>query len=211
MARTIKNEKVGRHVFYGAMITESVVALIWAAAAMTFFGSVGGLNHFIVVEGGNPAGFVSQISTTWLGTFGGILAILGVVAAPITTGDTALRSARLIIADFTKLKQKTIKNRLIIVIPLFIITFSLTLIKFDALWRLMFWFNQMLATIVLWGITVYLAKKHKFFWISLIPAIFMTAVVTSYLFVAKEALGMPQTISYSIGIAVAIFVTAWFF
>lgn len=211
MARTIKNERVGRHVFYGAMITESVVALIWAAAAMTFFGGVSELNHFLDVEGGNPAGFVSTISTTWLGTFGGILAILGVVAAPITTGDTALRSARLIIADFTKLKQNAIKNRLIITIPLFAVTIALTFIKFDALWRLMFWFNQMLATVVLWGITVYLAKKNKFFWVSIFPAIFMTAVVSTYFFVAKEALGMPKQISYILGGIITLSVTVWFF
>jgi len=211
MARTIKNEKVGRHVFYGAMITESIVALIWAAAAMAFFNGVGGLNHFLDVEGGNPASFVKNISTTWLGAFGGILAILGVVAAPITTGDTALRSARLIIADFTKLKQNVIKNRLLITIPLFAVTVGLTFIKFDALWRLMFWFNQTLATVVLWGITVYLAKKRKFFWITVFPAMFMTAVVTTYLFVAKETLAMPKNISYIIGGTVTIIATVWFF
>lgn len=211
MARTIQNEKVGRQVFYGAMITESIVALIWAAAAMTFFNGVGGLNHFLDSQGGNPALFVSDISTTWLGVFGGILAILGVVAAPITTGDTAFRSARLIIADFSKLKQDKIRNRLIVTIPLFAVAFGLTLIKFDALWRLMFWFNQVLAAVVLWTITVYLAKKHKFFWISLFPAIFMTAVVTTYIFIAKEALGMPQQISYIIGISFSAFVTVWFF
>lgn len=211
MARTIKNETVGRHVFYGAMITESIVALIWAAAAMTFFGGVSELNHFLVEEGGNPAMFVSKVSTTWLGTFGGILAVLGVVAAPITTGDTALRSARLIIADFTKLKQNLIKNRLIITLPLFAITISLTFVKFDALWRLMFWFNQILATVVLWGITVYLAKKHKFFWITIFPAIFMTGVVFTYLFVAKEALSMPKQISYILGGIITLVITVWFF
>ncbi len=210
MARTLKSEKYGRQVFYGAMITESVVALIWAAAAMTFFGGVGGLNDFLDNQGGNPANFVSQISTNWLGVFGGILAVLGVVAAPITTGDTALRSARLIIADFTKLKQNILKNRLIITIPLFLVTFSLTLIKFDALWRLMFWFNQMLATIVLWGITVYLAKKHKFYWITFIPAMFMTAVVITYLFIAKEALAMPKNISYIVGLSVTFAISVWF-
>ena len=211
MARTIKNEKKGREVFYGAMITESLVALIWAAAAMAFFSGVRGLNDFLNTEGGNPALFVSEISKSWLGIVGGVLAILGVVAAPITTGDTAFRSARLIIADFSKLKQDKIKNRLIIIIPLFIVAFSLTLIKFDALWRLMFWFNQVLATVVLWAITVYLAKKHKFYFISLIPAIFMTAVVSTYVFIAKEALGMPHQISYILGGIITVATTAWFF
>lgn len=211
MARTIKNEKTGRQVFFGAMIAESIVALIWAAAAMTFFGGIEQLNTYIDAQNGNPANLVSLISKTWLGTIGGILAILGVVAAPITTGDTALRSARLIIADFTKLKQNSLKNRLIITIPLFATTFSLTLIKFDALWRLMFWFNQTLAAIVLWGITVYLAKKHKFFWITIFPAIFMTAVVATYIFIAKETLDLQKNISYTIGGTITIATTIYFF
>ncbi len=211
MARTIKNEKAGRHVFYGAMITESLVALIWAAAAMAFFHGVGGLNDFLNNQGGNPALFVSNVTTSWLGVVGGILAVLGVVAAPITTGDTAFRSARLIIADFSKLKQDKIKNRLIITVPLFLVAFSLTLMKFDALWRLMFWFNQVLATIVLWAITVYLSKKHKFYWVTLIPAIFMTAVTSTYVFIAKEALGLPHHISYILGLSITVAITIWFF
>jgi carbon starvation protein CstA len=212
MARTIKNEKVGRHVFYGAMITESLVALIWAAAAMAFFNGVGGLNNFLAHQGGNPALFVTDVSEKWLGSFGGILAILGVVAAPITTGDTAFRSARLIISDFTKLKQNSLRNRLYIAVPLFAAAVALMFIKFDALWRLMFWFNQLLATMVLWAITVYLAKKHsKFYWISLIPAIFMTAVVSTYLFIAKEALGMPHKISYILGLGITLGITIWYF
>ncbi len=211
MARTIKNEKHGRFVFYGAMITESFVALIWAAAAMTFFHGVHGLNDFLIAQDGNPAPFIPEISTSWLGKFGGILAVLGVVAAPITTGDTALRSARLIVADFTKIKQNNIKNRLIITVPIFLIAFSLLFMKFDALWRLMFWFNQILATIVLWAITVYLAKHRKLYWITIIPAIFMTFIVTTYVFIAKEALGLNHTLSYSIGFAAAIVAAVWFF
>lgn len=211
MARTIKNENKGRQVFYGAMITEALVALIWAAAAMSFFGGVDELNRYITKEGGNPAVFVSQISTQWLGLAGGIMAVIGVVAAPITTGDTALRSARLIIADFTKLKQDSIRNRLIITIPIFIITISLTFMNFEALWRLMFWFNQVLAAIVLWGITVYLAKKRKAFVFALIPAVFMTSVVTSYLFIAKETLNMSHNISYILGISISAMLTLFFF
>lgn len=211
MARTIKNEKRGREVFYGAMITEAIVAMIWAAAAMTFFGGVGELNTQLAVHEMQPAWFVNLISSEWLGVFGGILAVFGVIAAPITTGDTALRSARLIIADFTKIKQNKIKNRLIITIILFAVVYSFTLLKFDVLWRLMFWFNQVLATFVFWGVAVYLAKKHKLYWISLIPAIFMTAVVTTYLFVAKEALHLDKTISYIIGISITVIVTLIFF
>lgn len=211
MARTIKNEKEGRFVFYGAMITESIVALIWAAAAMAFFHGVGGLNNFLDNQGGNPALFVTKISNLWLGTLGGILAVLGVVAAPITTGDTAFRSARLIVADFTKLKQDKLLNRLYIAIPIFAIAVTFMFMKFDALWRLMFWFNQILATIVLWAITVYLAKKHKFYWITIVPAIFMTYVITSYIFIAKEGLHLSQNIGNIIGISSAIIATIWFF
>lgn len=211
MARTIKNEKEGRLVFYGAMITEAIVAMIWAAAAMTFFGGVAELNAELAAHEMQPAWFVNLISNEWLGVFGGVLAVFGVIAAPITTGDTALRSARLIVADFTKIKQNKIKNRLFITVVLFVVVYAFTLIKFDMLWRLMFWFNQVLATIVFWGITVYLAKKHKFYWIGLIPAIFMTAVVTSYIFIAKEALNLDETISYIIGISTSIVMTVLFF
>ncbi len=212
MARTIKNEKHGRFVFYGAMLTETFVALIWAAAAMVFFhGGVKGLNDFLTQQGGNPAKFVADISSAWLGKVGGLLAVLGVIAAPITTGDTALRSARLIVADFTKLKQDKMLNRLVITIPIFLIALALLFIKFDALWRLMFWFNQILATIVLWAITVYLAKKHKLYVITLIPAIFMTAVVVAYLFVAQETLAMSKTLGYTVALLTSLVITALFF
>jgi len=211
MARTIKNEKDGRLVFWGAMTAETIVALIWATAAMTFFDGVGGLNNYLAQQGNNSAPIVTLIANSWLGKIGAVLAILGVVAAPITSGDTALRSARLIIADFLKLKQNSIKNRIIITMPIFIVAFSLTFMKFDALWRLMFWFNQLLATIVLWGISIYLLKNNKLYIISLIPAIFMTAVVFTYLFVAKEALGLPAVISNIIGLSITTFFVVWFF
>jgi carbon starvation protein CstA len=210
IARTLKNEKDGRQIFYGAMITESLMALIWAAAAMTFFGGVGALNMELAAHDMQPAWFVNLISNNWLGLIGGILAVLGVIAAPITTGDTALRSARLIVSDFTKIKQNSFKNRILITIIIFAVVYGFTLLKFDILWRLMFWFNQVLATIVLWGITVYLAKKHKFFWISLVPAVFMTYVVTAYLFIAKETLNMNSLLSNSIGIILSIFILAYF-
>ncbi|HRX31881.1 MAG TPA: carbon starvation protein A, partial [Tenuifilaceae bacterium] len=199
MARCLENEKLGRRVFYGAMITEGIVALIWAAAAMNFFGGVPQLNAALAEHHNDAAWVVKIISDTTLGKLGGILAILGVVAAPITSGDTAFRSARLIVADFLKFKQKKIVNRLLISVPLFAIGYALTQFNFAIIWRYMAWSNQTLATIVLWAITVYLAKEKKPYWITLIPAIFMTAVVSTYILIAPEGFRLPHTISYVIG------------
>jgi carbon starvation protein CstA len=204
MARCIKNESLGRRVFYGAMITEGVVALIWAAAGMAFFGGVKELNGVMNSHQGNAAWVVNEISNTLLGKIGGILALLGVVAAPVTSGDTAFRSARLIVSDFLKLQQKTIKNRLIISIPLFVIGFVLTRLDFAVIWRYFAWSNQTLAAIVLWTITVYLAKAGKFYWVGLLPAVFMTAVTITYICVALEGFQLPAFPGYTIGIGSAL-------
>lgn len=210
MARCITNEKLGRRVFYGAMVAEGIVALIWAAAGMAFYGGVGPLNDVMAAHKGNAAWVVNDISNSLLGKFGGILALLGVVAAPITSGDTAFRSARLIIADFLKMKQGTIRNRLMITIPLFVAGFVITQIDFAIIWRYMAWSNQTLATIVLWAITVYLVKEGKFFWITLIPSIFMTAVVSTYLMVAPEGFSLPINLAYIFGLSVTFMVLVWF-
>jgi carbon starvation protein CstA len=186
------------------MITEGVVALIWAAAGMAFFGGVRELNDVMNDHQGNAAWVVNEISHTLLGKIGGILALLGVVAAPITSGDTAFRSARLIIADFLKLGQKTIKNRLIISLPLFLAGFLLTRLDFAIIWRYFAWSNQTLATIVLWTVTVYLAKEGKFYWITLLPALFMTSVTITYICVAPEGFQLPAFFGYSIGIVSAL-------
>jgi carbon starvation protein CstA len=213
MARCLKNETLGRRVFYGAMIAEGVVALIWAAAAMAFFGGVPQLNNVLVEHNNDAAWIVKQISDTTLGKLGGILAILGVVAAPITSGDTAFRSARLIVADFLKFKQGKIFNRLLVSVPLFAIGYILTQIDFAIIWRYMAWSNQTLATVVLWAITVYLAREGKLFWITLLPAIFMTAVISNYILIAPEGFQLHQSIGYPIGIGVALIATAvfWFY
>lgn len=202
MARCLKNEKEGRKVFYGAMVTEGVVALVWAAISMSFFNGLKGLNDVMITQNGNAAWVVNEVSYSLLGTFGAVLAILGVVAAPITSGDTAFRSARLTIADLLKTSQKPIKNRLIIVIPLFAIGFLLTRINFDVIWRYFAWANQTLAAVVLWTITVYLwqSKKKKYYLITLIPALFMTAVVTTYIMLAPEGFSLSRPVSYSIGL-----------
>jgi carbon starvation protein CstA len=210
MARCITNEKYGRRVFYGAMITEGIVALIWAAVAMSFFGGVRELNEILALQKGNAAWVVNEISNSLLGHFGAILAILGVVAAPITSGDTAFRSARLIVADFFQYDQKSLKNRLILVIPLFSIGFLLTQIDFAIIWRYMAWSNQTLATIVLWAITIYLATELKNFWLTLIPAVFMSAVVSSYLLVAPEGFGINIFYGQMAGIGIAFILLLWF-
>lgn len=204
MARCITNEKQGRGVFYGAMITEGIVALIWAAIGMAFYNGVGPLNEIMVANKGNAAYVVNEISNSLLGKLGGALALLGVVAAPITSGDTAFRSARLIVADFLNFKQGPIRNRLMISIPLFAVGFGLTLMDFSIIWRYMAWSNQTLAMIVLWAITVYLAGEKKFYWITLIPALFMTTVTTSYLLFAPEGFSLPYTVSITSGLICTI-------
>ncbi len=199
MARCVTNEKLGRRVFYGAMITEAVVAMLWATIAMSFFGGVHQLNDTMLGHQGNAAWVVNEVANSLLGKFGALLALLGVVAAPITSGDTAFRSARLIVADFLKLKQGPIKNRLMVSIPLFAFGFLLTQINFDVIWRYFAWANQTLAALVLWTITVYLATSSKNYWITLIPALFMTMVVTTYIFLAPEGLALSQITSYILG------------
>jgi carbon starvation protein CstA len=211
MARCITNEKYGRRVFYGAMITEGVVAMIWAAIGMSFYGGVESLNVAMTAQQGNAAYIVNEISNSLLGKFGGALALIGVVAAPITSGDTAFRSARLIVADFLNYKQGPIKNRLMISIPLFVIGYLLTLVNFSIIWRYFAWSNQTLAVIVLWVITIYLSQQKKFFWVTLIPAIFMTASTMSYLFFAPEGFGLTVSTSSYIGVGIAGAVTFLFF
>ena len=211
MARCMKNEMSGKKVFYGAMITEGIVALIWAAIAMSFFGGVNELNQVMISQNGNAAWIVNTISNTALGKFGAVLAILGVVAAPITSGDTAFRSARLIIADFLQYNQTRIINRLYITIPLFVIGFILTQIDFSIIWRYMAWANQTLAVVVLWTITSYLILNKKFFWITLIPAVFMTAVCSVYILVAPEGLQLSYVLGYSLGTIITILVSISFF
>jgi carbon starvation protein CstA len=210
MARCIVNEKHGRRVFYGAMIIEAFVAMIWATISMSFFGGIGELNNIMTEYQGNAAWVVNEISNSLLGKFGGFLALLGVVAAPITSGDTAFRSARLIIADFLKLKQGPVINRLYISIPLFIGGYFLTQIDFSVIWRYFAWSNQTLATIVLWTITVYLVTQKKNFWITLIPAVFMTAVISTYLFLAPEGFALGKTISYPAGALISVLSVAGF-
>ena len=205
MARCLKNEKMGRRVFYGAMITEGIVALIWAAAAIKYAGSYTHLQELLTSGGNaNPAVVVNFICNDWMGTAGAVLAILGVVAAPVTSGDTAFRCARLITADFLKFDQNKLWRRLVVSLPLFVIAGVLMHVNFDILWRYFAWFNQTLSIFTFWTITVWLARKGKNFYITLFPALFMTAVCTSYILIAPEGLQLPQTVGVVTGIAVAV-------
>ena len=205
MAKCIMTEKDGRKVFYGAMLIESVIALIWAAAGVAFYGATEILQDALTNLG--QSGVVYQISTEMLGNFGGILAIIGVVVCPITSGDTAFRSARLILAEWTGLEQKKIKNRLIITIPLLLVSAVLTQLDFNVLWRYFSWSNQTLAMISLWVATSYLIRNNKQRIASLItavPATFMTAVTVTYILIADEGFRLNRTIGLAAGSAAAL-------
>ncbi len=208
MARCVGNEKECRSVFYGAMISESIIALIWAAVAMAFFGGAGELALNLKEHGGSAAWAVDTISNGMLGIVGGILALLGVVAAPITSGDTAFRSARLIIADLMKLEQRTIWKRFAICIPLFILGWWITTVDFDVVWRYFAWTNQSLATIVLWTITVYLYRRKANYLLAFVPAVLMTYVCASFLFVSGQFFGMENRIAaYLLGGVLTLLIT----
>ncbi|MBR6034964.1 MAG: carbon starvation protein A [Paludibacteraceae bacterium] len=210
MARCVTNERQGRWIFYGAMVAEGILALIWAAAAGTFFADpeqglygIDGLQAFAAEHHGEniAALVIDRVSRNWLGAVGGILAIIGVIAAPITSGDTALRSARLIVADFLKWDQRPIPKRLIIALPLFLCVFGMVFVDFNIVWRYFAWTNQTLATFTLWAGTVWLYKKSAIsiqpsafrfgYLIALIPALFMTMVCSSYILIAPEGLHLP--------------------
>ncbi|GLB60479.1 carbon starvation CstA family protein [Cytobacillus sp. NCCP-133] len=210
VARTLKKESDGRKVFYGAMIAEGVIALIWAAAGMTFFGGTGGLQEALAA--GGPAGAVNEISKSLLGTLGGILAILGVIILPITTGDTALRSSRMMLTDLLSSflnmegKWKVILTTLPVAIP----TLYLSTIDYSFLWRYVGWTNQVVATVMLWTGAMYLLKNNKFHWICGAPAMFMTGVVSTYIFYAPEGFQMDYQLSMIIGSVITLAIAGWY-
>lgn len=209
MARCMTSEYHGRPIFYGAMITEGIVALIWAAAA-TYFYQNNGMGE------SNAAIIVDAITKEWLGTVGSVLAILGVIAAPITSGDTAFRSARLIVADFMHYKQEKVSARLVICVPMFLLSIGLLLYSlrdadgFNMIWRYFAWMNQTLSVFTLWAITVYLATEKKNFYVGLLPALFMTAVCFTYICIAPEGFGFSPVVSYGVGLASVIITLALF-
>ncbi len=204
MSKCITTERDGRKVFYGAMLAESVIALVWAAGGVAFYGTTDVLNKALSDMG--QSGVVYDISTGMLGVVGGILAIVGVIVCPVTSGDTAFRSARLILSEMTGLSQKSIKNRLIITLPLLGCGAILTQLDFNVLWRYFSWSNQTLAMISLWVATAYLIKNGRSKWNSFLtafPATFMSAVSMTYIIMADEGLGLGAGVAYPVGIIFA--------
>jgi carbon starvation protein CstA len=220
MARCVKSEKMGRPIFYGAMITEGMVALIWATVSMWFF--YGDPTPGYELIAGAEKGFytsapavVNLVCNDWLGVVGAILAMLGVVAAPITSGDTAFRSARLIVAEWLKMNQRPIAKRLMICIPMFGVSIAMLVWQienpdgFNTIWQYFGWSNQALSVFTLWTLTVYLVRNKKCFWVTLIPALLMTTVCSTYFFVSKQMLGLNDT-GYIFGLVCLVVACIWF-
>ena len=218
MARCLKNEKLGRPVFYGSMITEGLVALIWAAVSSYFFFGGGAAEVGGTFADAAPT-VVTKVSRSWLGIAGSILALVGVVAAPITSGDTALRSARLIIADFLKFDQKPAAKRLAISVPLFVVVALMLWFNianedgFNVIWRYFGWANQTLAVFTLWALTVFLARERKgaYYLMTLLPACIMTAVSVTYISIAQIGFNLPMGWNRWIGAAVIVLGATLFF
>ena len=191
MARCVTSETQTRPIFFGAMIAESIIALIWAAVAMAFFGGIEGLNGWMAANANDAGLAVSTISVTTLGVVGSVLALLGVVAAPITSGDTAFRSARLIVADMLNIDQRPIWKRLAVSIPLFAVGIGIAFIDFDVIWRYFAWSNQALSVLTLWMITAWLMRRGSHFvLLAIVPALIMTYICASFVFVSNQFLGM---------------------
>ncbi|EXJ45915.1 carbon starvation CstA family protein, partial [Vibrio parahaemolyticus VPTS-2010_2] len=208
MARCMENEKNGRFVFYGAMIGEGVIALIWCAIALSFFGSLEALSE--AVKNGGPGNVVYSASFGLLGVFGGIIAFLGVVILPITSGDTAFRSSRLILAEYFNMEQKTLRNRLLMAVPLFVIGGVLTQVDFGIIWRYFGFANQTTAVMMLWTASAYLLRHNKLHWITTIPAMFMTTVcVTFILNNSSLGFGLPMQVSTIAGVIFSLVVTGY--
>ena len=232
MARCMKSERYGRPIFYGAMITEGIVALIWATVSMYFF-YYGGwrevvpaavADQFIAQADGGKSliqffsapEVVEHVCSGWLGMFGGLLALLGVVAAPITSGDTAFRSARLIVAEALGIDQRAIRRRLYICVPMFVAAVLLLVWQmenpdgFNVIWQYFGWANQTLSVFTLWALTVYLVEQKKRYVMTLIPALFMTTVCSTFIFVSNQAFGLQGWVGYALGLAVFAVAIIWF-
>ena len=218
MSRCLKDERMGRPVFYGAMVAEGIIALCWAAAGATFYDGTAGLGAALKEAG--PGGVVYEICNGFMGvvgiggvSIGAVLAMLGVIACPITSGDTAFRSARLTLADWLNIPQKEAPKRLLIAVPMLGIGLVLSQMDFSIIWRYFSWANQTLAMITLWMGTAYL-YLHKpgsyAYVVALLPAIFMSAVTTTYLLQAPEGFGLSTDITYPAGIAFAVLFTGLF-
>ncbi|WP_339216635.1 carbon starvation CstA family protein [Ornithinibacillus sp. FSL M8-0202] len=209
ISRTTQNEKQGRYIFYGMMVAEGVIAMIWAAAAMSLFDGQGlqGL-----INEGTASLVVNEVSMTLLGAVGGTIAVLGAVVLPITSGDTAFRAARNIIADYIRMSQTKMGKRLMIALPMFAVSYWLTTIDFNLLWRYFSFANQGTAALALWIGTMYLFVKKKNYFISLIPALFITDMVLTYiLYDSNLGFGLSYSAAHTGGIIMTMLITALFF
>jgi carbon starvation protein CstA len=208
MARCLKSESHMRVVFYGAMISEGLIALIWAAAAQGFYHGTDGLQAALAA--GGPGAVVHDTCIATMGMFGGVLAVLGVVVLPITSGDTAFRVSRLILADYFRIPQQKLSNRYLLALPLFAISLSLNFVNFSLLWRYFGWANQTLAAVALWTAAVFLARRHSRWWIAFLPATFMTIVTITYILVEQVGFGLDPTLGTILGVVCGIAVAGWF-
>ncbi len=209
ISRTTQKEGQGRKIFYGMMIAEAIIAMIWAAAGMALFNGYGGLSEMLAA--GGPALIVSEASTMMLGAVGGTLAILGVIILPITSGDTAFRSARMIIADYFKMPQVKMASRLWIAVPMFVISIALTQVDFDILWRYFSWANQSTAVIALFVGAMYLFIARKNYWVALIPGTFMLMATMTYILNATIGFGLPMNVAYIGATVISLFLVVLFF
>jgi carbon starvation protein CstA len=204
MARCMKSERQGHFVFYGAMVCEGVIALIWAAAGCSIYEVTGGLSTGLqeILANGQSAAIYDVCSKT-MGGIGIALAMIGVIVCPITSGDTAFRSARYVLADWFKIDQADFKKRLILCVPLLAVGAVIGHLDYTIVWRYFSWSNQTLAMLVLWTASMYLYREKKNYWITAVPATFMSAVSMTYFFYAKECLNLGTTIAYPVGIILA--------
>jgi carbon starvation protein CstA len=209
MARCLKNESSMRRVFYGTMIAEGAIALVWAGAASGYYGSTDVLSA--VVAAGGPGQVVHEVCTAMMGTLGGVLAVLGVVVLPITSGDTAFRVGRLIVADGIGLDQRRARNRYMVALPLFAAAVILNFVDFTLIWRYFGWANQALAAVTLWTGTVFLARRGRKWWIAAVPAVFMTVMTTTYILVEERGLALNLSLGTGIGISVGLIALIAFF
>lgn len=200
MARCMQNEKDGSKVFYGAMVAEGIIALIWAAAGVAFYNGTGGLQAAL---GNGQSAVVYEICFSLLGPVGAVIAMIGVIACPVSSADTAYRSARLTLADWFNIDQKPIKNRLLVTVPLLAVGAVLTQIDVQIVWRYFSWSNQTLAMIALWAASVYLYRRKRLYWITALPATFMSAVSCTYILMAQEGLRLSTAIAYPVGLIFA--------
>lgn len=210
MSRCLANEKLGRPVFYGGMVAEGFIGLVWATVGMTFYHDSGALWTALAPNGGNAANVVFESSMALMGGFGGVLAILGVVVLPITSGDTAFRAARLTLAEIFHYDQRPKIARMSIAIPLFLIGIALSQVNFAIIWRYFGFANQTLATIVLFAGAAYLMRRSRCHWVCTVPAVFMTAVCVSYI-CYEPTMGFKMSIEISniIGVSCAVICFLW--